>query len=37
MSRFDTYRKRQDREFISDFARKIKQIQGERKQERSDE
>ena len=28
---YDTYRKRQDREFISDFDREIKRIQGKQK------
>jgi hypothetical protein len=30
---YDTYRKRQDQEFISDFDREIKRIQGKQKQE----
>jgi len=34
---YDTYRKRQDREFISDFDREIKRIQGKHKQESNDE
>ena len=34
---YDTYRKRQDREFISDFDREIKRIQGKQKQEGNDE
>ena len=34
---YDTYRKRQDQEFISDFDREIKRIQGKQKQESNDE
>jgi hypothetical protein len=34
---YDTYRKRQDKEFISDFDREIKRIQGKHKQESNDE
>ncbi|MEA1866281.1 MAG: virulence RhuM family protein [Euryarchaeota archaeon] len=34
---YDTYRKRQDREFISDFDREIKRIQGKQKRESNDE
>ena len=34
---YDTYRKRQDREFISDFDREVKRIQGKHKQEGDDE
>ena len=34
---YDTYRKRQDQEFISDFDREIKRIQGKHKQESNDE
>jgi hypothetical protein len=34
---YNTYRKRQDREFISDFDREIKRIQGKHKQEDDDE
>ncbi len=34
---YDNYRRRQDREFISDFDREIKRIQGKHKQESNDE
>jgi hypothetical protein len=34
---YDNYRKRQDREFISDFDREIKRIHGKYKQESNDE
>ena len=34
---YGTYRKRQDQEFISDFDREIKRIQGKHKQESNDE
>jgi len=34
---YDTYRKRQDLEFISDFDRVIKRLQGKHKQESNDE
>ena len=34
---YDTYQKRQDREFISDFDREIKRIQGKQKQESNNE
>ncbi len=34
---YDSYRKRQDQEFISDFDREIKRIQGKQKQESNDE
>jgi hypothetical protein len=34
---YNNYRKRQDQEFISDFDREIKRIQGKQKQEGDDE
>ena len=34
---YDNYRRQQDREFISDFDREIKRIQGKHKQESNDE
>jgi len=34
---YDNYRRRQDREFISDFDREIKRIHGKHKQESNDE
>jgi hypothetical protein len=34
---YDNYRRRQDREFISDFDREIKRIHGKPKQESNDE
>ena len=34
---YDSYRRQQDREFISDFDREIKRIQGKHKQESSNE
>ena len=34
---YDNYRRRQDREFISDFDREIKRIHSKHKQESNDE
>ncbi|MBU0712631.1 hypothetical protein KJ762_14840 [bacterium] len=34
---YQSYRQRQDREYISDFDREIKRIQGTHKQEKVDE
>ena len=34
---YDSYRRQQDREFISDFDREIKRIHGKHKQEGNDE